>query len=535
MKIIKKIKVNCKIYIFANEFKSFIMKFAFRILSILFLLSFINYHIFSQNTEKVVTITSTGTGTNQDEAKQVALKSAIEQAFGAFVSSKTEVLNDQVVSDQITSVSSGNIQSYEVINESKISENNWISTVKAVVSVDKLISFVQSKGVSVEINGGLFMLNIKQQALNESGETNTIYEMAGRLHEMFQNSFDFSINSKGFESLDAENKNFKIPLEVSVVANNNIDICNNYIMKVLKSISLTNAEKEDYEKLKKEIYTITIEQKGYSKSTLYLRKELSLRILNSLFNNWDFYTRNFIAKRDDIELIEPILEYIHKEPNSRKYFIEPALQKLDSKGGYYNSIFGEVGGRTVDPERCLFIDEKIGHFRLFNPKESIGKINWSDFQNYKELEILKAYTIKSNGISSKFKEGGYVLFENSDGHGLAVTLAIIGWGNHSKAEMLCKEISFSGYRDFRLPTTKELEIIGSTLVPKLILNLITLRDVPSYVDFGNFRYGPAFWSNSSTGVIFNGFGEKIQKGLNPNKFTYSFTTKNSYNYDDSRG
>ena len=126
--------------------------------------------VFSQTTENTVTLTTSGTGKTLEEAKNHALRSAIEQAFGAFVSSKTEILNDQIVSDQITSVSSGNIQKFEIKSESKLPNDIWCTTLTATVSIDKLISFVQSKGVSVEIKGGLFALNVKQQILNEKAE-----------------------------------------------------------------------------------------------------------------------------------------------------------------------------------------------------------------------------------------------------------------------------------------------------------------------------------------------------------------------------
>ena len=66
--------------------------------------------------DKTVSLVVSGQGKTQDEAKQSALRSAIEQAFGAFISTKTEVLNDQLISDQITSVSSGNIKTYNLLN-----------------------------------------------------------------------------------------------------------------------------------------------------------------------------------------------------------------------------------------------------------------------------------------------------------------------------------------------------------------------------------------------------------------------------------
>ena len=52
----------------------------------------------AQETNKTVTLVVNGQGKTLEEAKQQALKSAIEQAFGTFISSKTEILNSKAVS-----------------------------------------------------------------------------------------------------------------------------------------------------------------------------------------------------------------------------------------------------------------------------------------------------------------------------------------------------------------------------------------------------------------------------------------------------
>ena len=139
----------------------------------------------AQENSKDVFITASGSGITAEEASQSALRSAIEQAFGAFISSKTEVFNDQIIADQMASVSSGNIKSFEILNQAQLPDKRWAVTLKALVSVDKLTSFVQAKGVEVEIKGGLFALNIKQQMLNEEGEKEAIYNMISGFNDMY--------------------------------------------------------------------------------------------------------------------------------------------------------------------------------------------------------------------------------------------------------------------------------------------------------------------------------------------------------------
>ena len=87
--------------------------------TLFFAILFTVYSTHAQEANKDVTITSSGSGKTLEDAKQAALRSATEQAFGAFISSKTEIFNDQVVVDQMASVSSGNIKSFELLNQDK--------------------------------------------------------------------------------------------------------------------------------------------------------------------------------------------------------------------------------------------------------------------------------------------------------------------------------------------------------------------------------------------------------------------------------
>ena len=248
---------------------------------------FSQHIVFAQDSDKTVTITSSGSGKTKDEAKQSALKSAIEQAFGAFISTKTEMFNDQVVADQMSSVSSGNIKSYNLLNESQLPDGSWGVTLKAIVSVDKLTSFVEAKGIAIEIKGGMFALNIKQQSLNELGEVKAVSEMVGLLHEPMQISFDYIIKSSEPKSLDAENKNWEIPLVVTATTNKNIDFCANYCIKTLAALSLSAEEVTSYQSLNKAVFPFEIPQQPEFEmggGGLYSTAEDYLKFLRMVLN-----------------------------------------------------------------------------------------------------------------------------------------------------------------------------------------------------------------------------------------------------------
>ena len=62
--------------------------------------------------DNTIRLTVSGEGATKEEATANALRSAIEQAFGTFVSANTQILNDDIVKDEIATISSGNIQEY---------------------------------------------------------------------------------------------------------------------------------------------------------------------------------------------------------------------------------------------------------------------------------------------------------------------------------------------------------------------------------------------------------------------------------------
>jgi hypothetical protein len=74
---------------------------------------------------KTVTLIVSGQGKTQEEAKLNALRGAIEQAFGAFISSKTEILNDRLIKDEIISLSNDDNIIWKIEDYYKSSNNQW--------------------------------------------------------------------------------------------------------------------------------------------------------------------------------------------------------------------------------------------------------------------------------------------------------------------------------------------------------------------------------------------------------------------------
>jgi hypothetical protein len=240
--------------------------------------------------DKSVTLVVNGEGKTADDAKQSALRNAIEQAFGTFISSKTDILNDQLIKDEIVSVSNGNIQKFEVLSEGKLPDGSYYNTLKATVSVSKLTSFCESKGISVEFKGSLFSFNIKQQKINEENELKAIQDMSVMLKKIIDKSFDFKIDASQPSVIDNSSGNlWKVPFKIGVSANDNFFKLPKLLSRTLSGLSLTTKEVEDYVNLGKDVYTVLLATEEINDGQYYfLRNEESIFILYDIF----FYFKN---------------------------------------------------------------------------------------------------------------------------------------------------------------------------------------------------------------------------------------------------
>jgi hypothetical protein len=394
----------------------------------------LSINAYAQDADKTVVITASGSGKTLEDAKQAALRSATEQAFGAFISSKTEMFNDQVVADQMASVSSGNIKSFSIQNESQLPDGRWGVTLKALVSVDKLTSFVEAKGIAIEIKGGMFALNIKQQLLNEQGEIKAVSEMVGLLHDPMQISFDYVIKSSDPKSLDADSKNWEIPLMVKATANKNMDFCANYCIKTLAALTLSSEEVTSYKSLNKSVFPVNINYNGISK-IFYLRKQGSINALNTLTSQWEFYTRLFTVKSG------------------------------------MDESYGNGEGQIHNFSSSLDNNSQKKIINFLSSGQQAATFSWQDKRTLTQIEKMTGYAVAPTGIVSYFKHGGFVVYEK-DGHGLVVALSDLSPMTWEAADSVSKNLFLNGYGDWRLPKKEELNFIYNNFYSKKLGNFV---------------------------------------------------------------
>jgi hypothetical protein len=242
-----------------------------------------------------------------------------------------------------------------------------------------------------------------------------------------QISFDYVIKSSEPKSLDAESKNWEIPLAVTATTNKNIDFCANYCIKTLAALSLSTEEVTSYKSLNKAVYPVKIIYNGVDK-IFYLRKQSSINTLSTLTSQWEFYTRLFAVQSGMDESNGNGEGRLHSFSNSRNY----------------NNDVKTINFLTSGQQAATF--------------------SWKDKRTLSQIEQMTGYKVKPSGVVSQFKHGGFVVYEK-DGHGLVAAIIDLEPMDWNTAITACEELILNGYSDWHLPTKEELNALYVNLYP----------------------------------------------------------------------
>jgi hypothetical protein len=356
------------------------------------LFTFSSLFVFAQDAEKNIMITASGRGKSKEDAKRAALRSTIDQVIDVFFPSKSELLKDQFIKDQIIAAGNGNIKSYTLLKESQLPDNSWSLTLKAEVSVTKLASFIEAKGISTEFNGGIFAMNIKQQLLNEQSEIKAINEMIDLVQKQMESSFDFTINSGEPKSADEESKNWIIPITVTAITNKNMDFCASHCIKTLQSLSLSDEEVSNYKNLNKAIFNVVVKYNDTIYS-FYLRKNTSFSALDKLFEKWEYYTRLFKVESGIDELNSDDFKNL-----SRGSFIDNNENSSNSENvQYYISIGTNQSNHNSKVLNFLSAGKRVAVFSIEDTK-SLSQIEKITGYKVKPIDIATKESYDKNGI-----------------------------------------------------------------------------------------------------------------------------------------
>ncbi len=218
----------------------------------------------AQGVEEVTLVVS-GDGATKEEATHVALRSAIEQAFGCFVSANTEILNDSLVKDEIVTITSGSISSYNELNVTELNSALISVTLRATVSVNKLISYAKSKGSSCELSGALLTQEKRMLEMNIANTKKALNHLFTLVNEFVEK------NDIWTYSLDIENvkMNGYVTGRLTCKRNENGDNLENMIEDYLAAISIDENQVQHLEKIGFRACTIACGNYSYPKISTY--------------------------------------------------------------------------------------------------------------------------------------------------------------------------------------------------------------------------------------------------------------------------
>lgn len=242
-----------------------------------------------------VTLTVSGEGTTKDEATTNALRSAIEQTYGVFVSSDFSLMNEAIVKDEIATLAKGNVKSYEELSSIQLPDNSWCVTLRATVSPSNLIEYTKAHGGSVEFAGAMFTQSMKLIELNTKNEKIALDNMYHQLCLLTPHLFYYTLENlqdpkiedvfvnKGNGVFDLSGERYYAIYADFVIRNNvyNQEFYN-LLHSTLKSISLTEEEQQQYRSRNVPMYLYFIYDagRGENPKLYYLRNNIAFPMFN---------------------------------------------------------------------------------------------------------------------------------------------------------------------------------------------------------------------------------------------------------------
>lgn len=239
-----------------------------------------------------VQLTVSGEGVNKEEATLVALRDALAQAYGTFISSKTEVLNDELIKDEIVSISNGNIKKYNYISENELPNGNIHVTLNTIVSIGNLTNYCQSKGMTIEFGGANFGMNLKIKKLNQSNEEKIVEQLISSLN-LFH-VFDYKMNV-GDAAMANDANYVTIPIAIEISTNDNMKSFYELLTNTLEGVSIKDTQ--EYKNSNLPIYEFCLStyfrpagynprgnnhtEEGENIQKFYLRSEKSIILLSN--------------------------------------------------------------------------------------------------------------------------------------------------------------------------------------------------------------------------------------------------------------
>lgn len=269
-----------------------------------FFLLFLGTHpnlVYSQ-TPKVETVIAFGTGANQSDALFNAKLNALDQIFGTFISTSTQIVNDSIAMNKVTSITNGQITNYEVLKTEK-AENGVITTIRVSANIQNLITFCKTIGVEAKAQGSMYSDNLLTKLNNRDNEIKVLKNFVSTFKQEIPSIFDYNIKPE--DPLKATNSDdFLIKVSCELSMNKNFNSVLNVLIDLINQIGIKESELPEFKRNNLEFLPIIIQSED--KITFkYLRSKESQKIILEFVKLIDDYLQNNALVRNDKKELRP--------------------------------------------------------------------------------------------------------------------------------------------------------------------------------------------------------------------------------------
>lgn len=367
----------------------------------------------------MVSLVCVGEGATKNEALSNALRYAVEQTYGTFVSSQSIVINDELVSDETSSISTGQIVKYEELSSS---ENNGMTkvTVNATVSVNELINYAKNKGEECELAGNVFGANYRLFQFNKENEQKAFENLCKELNSL-RPFYDYSLDVSNPVAAKDNNGFAMVKMSVKVFAKEKARYFYDVFKRTLIAISNSRAEMESFINDGQKVYgyllfdsdegkysirrpDITKDKKVESlefrvQPPLYFYNKLPQKLVDILFDSIaDYEISDNLGGRFLIP-IRYLPEGVHNLIND--YVSRPTRVDYDEVGNYH---FYDV--EFSDKKNIIYFSNESNWRGDFDLDKSVDRLYYRRFSNPTVSEFPEWY-LREVGKVEPFV--GYIL------------------------------------------------------------------------------------------------------------------------------
>jgi hypothetical protein len=330
-------------------------------------------------------ITTTGTGTSYEMARNRALTYAIESAFGTFISSETKISNDILQSDEIYAISNGNISKITEVSKIQIGDNYSV-TLNVSVEPRKLASFVKSHGIDVEFKGEDFSSKLKTiitvEKMNEENELHIINNLVLFSKLVLPKCFNYEV--KASEPYLSILGNWNVKIQLNIVANKNLKTLIEYLQSNLPNAYMSSGDRSYIGKKTYKLY--------FNGMQYYMRTTQSINMILNFFSH-DLF--NEITKTKIL---------MDSGSNSKEFSLQPVIMEHQRESLNYFFTYELPYGDKLKLIDKDYTDVNNGHTIVtqkgFNSLKIKERIDGNEL--VKEINIIPTGDFAEFGSTQSF-------------------------------------------------------------------------------------------------------------------------------------